>query len=89
MSLLRPTEACKIGKFLILWKSRSRMRSELRKLDLRELRDMGLSTFDRDRECNKQFWQPVTLIRSTDESSLGLLGEWLDQNDFSKQGETD
>jgi uncharacterized protein YjiS (DUF1127 family) len=39
------------------WRRRSTTRRELRRLGERDLRDIGLSTYDRERESAKWFWQ--------------------------------
>ena len=39
------------------WRSRARERRQLASLNARELRDIGLSTFDRRIECEKPFWR--------------------------------
>jgi uncharacterized protein YjiS (DUF1127 family) len=39
------------------WQRRSRTRRELRALSERDLRDVGLNAYDRERESAKWFWQ--------------------------------
>ena len=40
------------------WQQRSRDRAELRRLDYRMLRDIGVTRGDVWREINKPFWRP-------------------------------
>jgi uncharacterized protein YjiS (DUF1127 family) len=42
---------------LALWRERVRARNELSRLDLRALRDIGLSPSERDFLVNKPFWR--------------------------------
>jgi uncharacterized protein YjiS (DUF1127 family) len=42
---------------LHLWRERVRARNELARLDLRTLRDIGLSPSERDFLVNKPFWR--------------------------------
>ena len=42
---------------LELWRERVRARNELARLDLRALRDIGLSPSERDFLVNKPFWR--------------------------------
>jgi uncharacterized protein YjiS (DUF1127 family) len=43
---------------LILWHHRLRTRQQLRRLDRRELEDVGIDPLARKREVAKWFWQP-------------------------------
>jgi len=38
------------------WQHNRRSREELAHLTLRELRDIGITPGERDRECNRPFW---------------------------------
>jgi uncharacterized protein YjiS (DUF1127 family) len=38
------------------WQRERRSRDELAHLTLRELRDIGITPGERDRECNRPFW---------------------------------
>lgn len=40
------------------WRRDSRAGTELAYMSLRELRDIGISPAERDREINKLFWRP-------------------------------
>lgn len=42
---------------LYTWQQRHRMRHELRHLDERMLRDMGISRYDAVREARRPFWK--------------------------------
>jgi uncharacterized protein YjiS (DUF1127 family) len=39
------------------WRERARQRGQLARLDLRLLRDIGITAAEAERECNKPFWQ--------------------------------
>jgi uncharacterized protein YjiS (DUF1127 family) len=41
-----------------LWRRRARERAELARFSARELRDIGISDADAQREINKPFWRP-------------------------------
>lgn len=47
-----------LGSLLLLWQERSRQRRQLRDLDPRLWRDLGLTEADLQRECAKPFWRP-------------------------------
>jgi len=49
--------ARRIAYTLSLWRERLRARDELSRLDERSLRDIGLTTADRDFLVNKPFWR--------------------------------
>jgi len=42
---------------LRLWRRRARERQELARLDLRILRDIGITPYEADTECGKPFWR--------------------------------
>ena len=39
------------------WRDRVRQRQQLACLDARHLRDIGITSADAERECNKPFWR--------------------------------
>jgi len=47
----------RVGKQLVRWYERLRMRQQLAERDERLLRDIGLSQLDAKREINKPFWR--------------------------------
>ena len=53
----RADAARRILYTLALWRERVRARNELARLDLRALRDIGLSPSERDFLVNKPFWR--------------------------------
>jgi uncharacterized protein YjiS (DUF1127 family) len=40
-----------------LWRQRAREREQLAHLDTRMLRDIGITPYETDTECNKPFWR--------------------------------
>lgn len=48
----------RIWRAMHAWHLRARQRRELRELDDRTLRDIGVSRADADFEARKRFWQP-------------------------------
>ena len=48
----------RVGDLIALWSERATSRAELRKLDERLLRDIGLDPMTAECESNKPFWQP-------------------------------
>jgi len=40
------------------WRQRRRERAEIRRLDDRDLRDIGITRIDAMREADKSFWRP-------------------------------
>jgi uncharacterized protein YjiS (DUF1127 family) len=41
-----------------LWHRRARERADLAHLDMRMLRDIGVTPSEAERECDKPFWRP-------------------------------
>ncbi|HZD25434.1 MAG TPA: DUF1127 domain-containing protein [Alphaproteobacteria bacterium] len=56
LSYSRPL--ARLGATLALWRQRARGRSELARLSVRDLRDIGLSTSEARHEAAKPFWRP-------------------------------
>lgn len=46
-----------IGRTIGLWRSRIRERHAIGSFDYRDLRDLGLSRWDAERELSKPFWR--------------------------------
>ena len=46
-----------LGRMLGLWRSRARERHAFQALEDRDLRDLGLSRYDVERELAKPFWR--------------------------------
>jgi len=46
-----------VWSYVGIWRNRMRQRHDLRELDTRQLRDIGLSRSDAEIECNKPFWR--------------------------------
>ena len=47
----------RISTTLSLWVARHRQRELLAQLDARALRDIGITRYDAQRECEKPFWR--------------------------------
>jgi uncharacterized protein YjiS (DUF1127 family) len=44
-------------RLVALWRERARQRHALASLDERLLRDIGITRYDAEHECNKPFWR--------------------------------
>ena len=46
-----------VWSYVGIWRNRMRQRHDLRELDTRQLRDIGLSRSNVEVECSKPFWR--------------------------------